>query len=90
LKESDYEKRLQFSNWFLEKMESHPRFLSSILWSDKSHFTLEGNVFTHQAIIWSPSNPHAYTEKSNFPERVTVWCGFSANSSYLHSFLVAT
>ena len=78
LKDTDFQKRLNFSSCFLNKLQHHPRFLSSILWSDESHFTLEGNVFTHQAIVWAPSNPQSFIQKPNFPERITVWCGFSS------------
>jgi len=78
LKETDTFARMEFAATMLHKISESSSFLSSILWSDKAHFTLDGCVFTHQCIIWSQNNPHCVIEKSLHPERVTVWVCFTA------------
>ena len=72
LKDVDYSKRLEFANWFNRKMIAIPDFDELVLWSDKSHFFLDDNVFTHQCIIWSTENPHRYLTKPLHPQRLLV------------------
>jgi hypothetical protein len=60
------------------------------LWTDEANFTLDGSVYTHQCIIWSASNPHATVMKSLYPEKVTVWIGFTANFILKPFFFEAT
>ena len=78
LKECDHDRRLRFANWFLERNSEDPTFIEKIVWSDEAHFTVDGTVYTHQCIVWSPFNTHASVTTKLYPERVTVWCGFSS------------
>ncbi|GBM21932.1 hypothetical protein AVEN_187935-1 [Araneus ventricosus] len=43
----------------------------SILWSDEAHFCLNGHVNTHK-------HPQGIQEQSLHPDKVIVWCGFTA------------
>ena len=47
-----------------------------IIFSDKVHFHLGGNVNKQNFRIWDTENPHAYIEKPTHTKRITVWCGF--------------
>ena len=47
-----------------------------IIFSDEDYFDLGGYVNKQNCCIWSTENLHAYIEKSTYPKRVTVWCGF--------------
>lgn len=78
LKENDNVKRMQFARAMIQKINDSPSFLSSILWSDEAHFSLDGCVFTRQCIIWAPEKPTAAIEKPLHSQKVTVWVGFTS------------
>jgi hypothetical protein len=75
LKEGDHQERIDFANWFLEQEDD---YVERILWSDEAHFHLDGSLSTRNCVIWSSSNPQAAVIHSMHPQRVTVWCGFTA------------
>ena len=74
LEPDDYEKRRQFAQWFLEDQLDN---LDNVLWSDEAYFHLDGSVYTKNAFIWSPTNPHHHAEKSIQSPKLCVWIGFS-------------
>jgi hypothetical protein len=84
LKDQDYQDRVNFSNWFLEQEED---IIERILWTDEAHFHLDGALNTRNCIIWSGENPQASVTHSLHPQRVTVWCGFSAKFILPPAFL---
>lgn len=75
LKEGDHQARIDFANWFLDQEDD---YVERIMWSDEAHFDLDGSLSTRNCIIWSSSNPYASVTHSLHPQRVTVWCGFTA------------
>jgi transposase len=77
LKETDFATRKQFSETILQHLSESSDYLANVLWSDEANFMLDGSVYTHQCVIWSPENPHAFVTKKLYPEHVTVWCGFT-------------
>jgi hypothetical protein len=72
----DFVARKEFAEWFLENMLDS---LESILWSDEAYFSLQGDVHTHNAIIWAKEKPHSPLTSSLHPVKVLVWVGFTAN-----------
>jgi len=78
LKEADYQKRMQFANFFLDQCQHVDDYLSNVLWTDEAHFFLDGCVYTRNCVIWDTENPHATEISSLHPARVTVWAGFTA------------
>ncbi|GBL74718.1 hypothetical protein AVEN_243593-1 [Araneus ventricosus] len=50
----------------------------NILWSGEVHFCLNGLVNTHNCRIGAAENPHTIQEQPLHPDKVTIWCGFTA------------
>jgi hypothetical protein len=86
LKERDFQARVDFANWFLEKSEEDG-FPERVLWSDEAHFYLDGSLCNRNCVIWSNDNPNASVTTSLHPQRITVWCGFTANFILPPAFL---
>jgi inhibitor of nuclear factor kappa-B kinase subunit alpha len=79
LKETDLQARLNFANWFLDKMDEEDGFETRVLWTDEAHFHLDGTLSHANCVIWSEENPGVTVTRSLHPARVTVWCGFTSN-----------
>lgn len=77
LSEDDYDRRMEFCEWILDKTRSTTDFHNRILFSDEAVFHVAGVVNRHNLHYWAPENPHATLEKSNNRESVTVWCMLS-------------
>jgi inhibitor of nuclear factor kappa-B kinase subunit alpha len=86
LKEKDFEERVAFANWFLERMDDDG-FSERVLWTDEAHFHLDGSLTHSNCVIWSKEDPCVSVTKSLHPQRVTVWCGFSAKFILPPAFL---
>ena len=46
--------------------------------SDEAHFYLNGTVNTQNSRIWASEQSHAVQEIPPHPQKLTVWCGFTA------------
>ncbi|GFX15974.1 uncharacterized protein TNCV_522811 [Trichonephila clavipes] len=55
-----------------------PDFHKRILFSDETHFWLNGYVNKQNCRIWSEANPQVYVETPLLPEKLTVWCALWA------------
>ena len=75
LKDSDFQKRLDFANDFTENFLDE---LDYVIWSDEAYFYLDGSVHTQNAYIWSSDNPHEFVTKPLHSEKICVWFAFSA------------
>lgn len=73
LYENDYERRLEYCNWFLGKLQDDPNFPSKIIYSDESRFTNLGLFNRNNKRYWSQENLHLMTE-GNFQERFGFNC----------------
>ncbi len=71
----DKDKRVEFAELMLDKMQNDPSFLSLIVFSDEAHFHLNGRVSKQNCRIWALENPQAYQEQPLHSPRTTVWCG---------------
>jgi hypothetical protein len=58
LTEDDFDRRVEFSEWFLIRCEAEPDFPRRILWTDEASFKLNGRINRHNSVYWSDSNPH--------------------------------
>ncbi|KZC06103.1 hypothetical protein WN55_07430, partial [Dufourea novaeangliae] len=74
LSENDFQKRLQFCEWGLRKLQDDKMFLIKILFTDEATFTNHGEVNRH---YWSVDNPRWLREvDKQRPWSVNFWCGF--------------
>ncbi|GFU11546.1 DUF4817 domain-containing protein [Trichonephila clavipes] len=64
-----------FVVWAFQKLAEDDDWLSNLLWTDESHFTLRGSVNTHNCRIWATENPRTVVETPLHDEKVTVWVG---------------
>lgn len=72
----DYVKRLNFSNWFLEKIRDDNLFPLKIIWTDEATFTRGGIVNQRNYHVWALENPRAIRENRFQHEfAINVWLG---------------
>lgn len=71
--DEDKANRIQFATEELARIETDEMHLARLVWSDESHFHLDGGVNRHNHRYWSPTNPNWITEQSLHSPRTTVW-----------------
>ncbi|GFV89762.1 DUF4817 domain-containing protein [Trichonephila clavipes] len=76
---ADTAQREAFAKWAFSKMEQDPTWVFNILWTDRAHFSLHGDVKKRNCHIWATSNPREYTQKPLHSTKVTAWCGFTGS-----------
>ena len=69
--------RINFANEFLIRYDADNDWSLRILWTDESHFNLNGNVNTKKFVHWADTNPHVVAQSPLFDAKVTVRCGIS-------------
>jgi hypothetical protein len=68
LREDDFDRRVELSEWFLIRCEAEPNFHQRILWTDVVSFILNSRINRHNSVYWSDSNPHGVIqEELNVP-----------------------
>jgi hypothetical protein len=60
LTEDDFDRTVEFSEWFLIRCEAEPDFPRRILWTDEASFKLNVRINWHSSVCWSDSNPHEF------------------------------
>ena len=78
LNDGDSDKRLEFSELFLEKVEHDEAFVDQIWWSDEACFKLNGQINRHNCVYWSSENPRVLVEKAVNLPGITVWAAISS------------
>lgn len=76
LRRSDFQKRVTFCRWLLERDIEEHHFLRTILWTDESLFTRDGILNLHNWHHYAQENPFV-TRNSSFQTRfsLNVWLG---------------
>lgn len=78
LSENDFQGRVIFCNWLLNK---GPHFPRRVLWTDEASFKSTGEVNIHNAHYWSQTNPHwLQTIDNQHLWSVNTWCGILGGS----------
>lgn len=73
---NDFDNRLTFCRWSLQKIQEEPHFFARVLFSDESTFTNHGTINRHNMHYWSVENPHWLRQvEHQRPWNVNVWCG---------------
>jgi hypothetical protein len=69
LTQDDFNRRLEFAEWFLIRCEAESDFPRRILWKDEeASFKLNDRINRQNNVYWSDSNPHKVTqEELNVP-----------------------
>lgn len=72
----DYDRRMQWCQWFSNMSADNPNFSANILFTDEANFSREAIMNFHNTHIWSQENPHAITE-TRFQHQfsLNVWAG---------------
>ena len=69
--------------WFNDKLEQTPSWLSIIWFSDEAQFHLNGAVNNHNNIFWGEQAPEEISEKQLKGVKVTAFIAFNAKHGLL-------
>ena len=72
------ERRLNFANELLTRLESGEIDLKKIWFSDECHFWLGGYVNRQNYRIWGTQRPELVTVRPLNPQKITVWAAMNA------------
>lgn len=76
LREGDWEKRLEYCEWYTATLGLQPTLTEDIIWSDEAVFYLHGGVNSKNEVYWSQGNPRVVKETHHsFNPKVLVWFG---------------
>lgn len=80
LKETDYNRRVEFAEWVTVKSQENHNFLRNIIWCDESKFTKNGLYNRHNSHYWSQDNLYL-TKERGFQDRweFNVFCAIRDN-----------
>ncbi|GFW42154.1 hypothetical protein TNCV_1206101 [Trichonephila clavipes] len=81
--QNDHQARRRFVEWAQNEIAVVPDFHKPILFSDETHFWLNGYVNKQNCRIWSEANPQMYVETPLHPEKLTFWCALWAGGILL-------
>jgi len=79
LKQEDYAKRRDFALQMLALQNNEPDLFKKIMFSDEASFFVNGCVTLRNCYFWGEKNPKILFKKTVGKERVTVWCGMTAD-----------
>ncbi|KZC06747.1 hypothetical protein WN55_07298 [Dufourea novaeangliae] len=73
---NDFQSRVNFCEWGLQKLQSDELFLTTVLFTDEATYTNYGQVNRHNMHYWPIENPQWLREvDKQTPRFVNVWCG---------------
>ena len=83
----DFQRRLQFCEWFLQKNRA-PQFLPNLIIGDEAGFWMNGRVSSQNVRKYAPrgENPDFTYEVSASREKQMVWMGLCGNGTVLGPF----
>ncbi|XP_054160040.1 uncharacterized protein LOC128958250 [Oppia nitens] len=76
----DIERRFDFANDVIQKIDTGAIDINKIWFSDEAHFWLEGYVNKQNCRQWGTQKPEFSVAVPLHSKRVTVWCAMSANA----------
>ena len=88
LKENDFQRRSDFSYWFLQQC-NNPRFLSNIVVGDEASFAMNSAVNTWNVREYAQKGqvPGFIYERNDSREKITVWAGLCGNETLLGPYI---
>lgn len=76
LSEDDADRRMQFCQEMMDRIEEQPDLIDKILFSDEATFHMNGVVNRHNCRYWSNENPHwMEQDHTQYPQKLNVWAG---------------
>ncbi|XP_025264625.1 uncharacterized protein LOC112637997 [Camponotus floridanus] len=79
LSEDDFDRRVEFCEDVMQRIDMDPEFATKIVFSDEETFKLNGNINRHNC-RFSDENPHWMIEAhTQHPEKLNVWTGLLAD-----------
>ena len=57
LHDGDQDKRVEFCEEFLQRVDEGDLDIDCVLWSDEATFKLNGTINRHNCVYWSQENP---------------------------------
>lgn len=76
LRPEDFQQRLIFSQWFLEKCNLDRDFPLNCIWTDESYISSAGIFKRYNSYTWAQQNPHSVVEQRNQGRfGFSVWAG---------------
>lgn len=90
LKQEDFERRINFCNWFAESCRD-ANFLSNFIISDEAGFAMNGEVNSQNVRQYAPwgNNPGFHFNRNESREKLTVWAGLCGNGLVVGPFFIA-
>lgn len=78
---NDFELRVNFCNWLLQRVAENNLFTSRVLWTDEANFTRDGCFNQHNSHHYGLENPHLPFEHHHQQRfSVNVWAGILGNN----------
>lgn len=76
LEPQDFENRMYYCRWLLEKLDEDANFINNILWTDESTFQRDGMFNRRNTQLWSRENPRAFRSSAHQHRwTINVWAG---------------
>lgn len=75
LEVEDYQPRVEFARWYLERANENPNFEKHILWTDEACFSQDGLYNLHNSHIWSAENPRVVRVRNQWRFSINIWAG---------------
>lgn len=76
----DFQPRVMFCQWFLNKLRHDHHFSKRVLFTDEASFTRKGIVNFHNLHTWADENPHSLrVANSQYQFSINIWAGIIGN-----------
>ena len=79
LSDDDFDRRQEFCESMIDRINAEPGILDKIIWSDESEFKLNGTINRHNCRYWASTNSHELIPRSQYADGVMVWCGITSS-----------
>lgn len=80
LQPTDPQSRLEFCNWYKQKLLQDPLFYQKVIWTDEVHISSAGIFNRHNEHFWSDVNPYCTVDVRNQGRfGFSVWCAILGN-----------
>jgi hypothetical protein len=74
--EDDFDRRTEFCEIMMNKINQDDNFINHVLFSDESTFCLNGHVNRHNCRYWADRYPNWMEDvHTQHPQKINVWCG---------------